>query len=110
MRGAIKLRHKLPDLYEFGGAIQGPLNWISHVGQGGHINAMLNIPIVEGAFGIRMVGSYRASYGFTDSVIIPLSITSPLSAWPLNTAQQTILTSLRLLTAALPASSIMCLP
>lgn len=74
--GAAKLFLNKPDLFELSGAGEGTFHAIAGGGQGGDVNGMINIPVYEGVFGVRVVGSRRERDGFIDSAIIPLDNTS----------------------------------
>lgn len=82
--GAIKLLLNKPDLYELEGAAEGSYSFLDGGGQGNDVSAMLNMPIFEGVFGIRIVGEHRERDGFINTFKVPLDnlsgqVPSPVS-------------------------------
>lgn len=82
--GAIKMYHRRADLHAFEAAAQATVNTVERGGFGGDVSGMVNLPILEGVLGARMVASYRSREGFIDSVRIPLSHPVPNTTYPFN--------------------------
>ncbi|MBX3693975.1 MAG: TonB-dependent receptor [Steroidobacteraceae bacterium] len=82
--GAIKMYHKRSNLHDFEAAVQGTVNTVERGGPGGDVSGMINVPILEGVLGARMVASYRTRDGFIDSVRIPLSNPVANTTYPFN--------------------------
>lgn len=76
MGGTAKVILNQADLYDFGGAVEGTLSALTGGGPGGSLSALVNIPVFEGIFGVRVVGSRSQRDGFIDTAIIPLANTS----------------------------------
>jgi outer membrane receptor protein involved in Fe transport len=76
MGGTTKIILNSPNLVELEGAVQAGVSGIKGGDPTGDVNALLNVPIFEGVFGIRMVGSYRERDGFINTAIVPLDNTS----------------------------------
>lgn len=84
MGGAVKLYHNRANLQESEAAVEATLSTVAEGGPGGDINGMLNIPIIDGVLGARIVASYLTREGFIDSVKIPLSHPIPNTTYPFN--------------------------
>jgi iron complex outermembrane recepter protein len=56
MSGTIKFVTKKPELDKFGGYASAEVSGTSHGGENRHFNGALNLPIVDGALGLRVVG------------------------------------------------------
>lgn len=85
--GAIKLYHRRTNLNEYEAAVEGTASTVAKGGLGMDVSGMLNIPILDGVLGARIVGSYRERDGFIDSVIIPLSNVEPNTTYPFTPNQ-----------------------
>jgi len=71
--GAVKLFLNKPKVDEFEAAAQGSYSFIDEGGNGSEFNGMVNIPVFEGVFAMRVVGEYRARDGFIDTIYVPLN-------------------------------------
>lgn len=70
--GAVKLILNKPNLYELEGAAEGSYSFIDGGGNGSDLSAMIDIPIFEGVFGVRVVGELRERDGFINTIKVPL--------------------------------------
>lgn len=70
--GAVKLILNKPNLNEIEGAAEGSYSFLDGGGNGSDVSGMLNLPIFEGVFGIRIVGEHRERDGFIDTFTVPL--------------------------------------
>lgn len=84
MGGAIKVYYNKPNLNEVEGQVEAEYMWMKTGGTGYMVSGVLNLPIVEGVFGLRFVGSTRNRDGFINTVITPLSVTKPNTTYPPN--------------------------
>jgi iron complex outermembrane receptor protein len=66
--GTIRYITNRPDLDNFEGSLEGSLNTIDDGGPGGHLKGMVNMPLVEGVLGARLVGYYTEYGGFIDAL------------------------------------------
>jgi outer membrane receptor protein involved in Fe transport len=82
MGGAVKLFNNRANVNEFDAVVEGTASGMASGGFAGDINGMVNIPILEGVLGARIVGSYRARDGFIDTVMIPLTNPVPNTTYP----------------------------
>lgn len=76
MGGAAKLFLNQPDLFDFEGSVEGSVQTIKRGEMGGGLNMMVNVPVFEGVFGVRVAATHRQRDGYIDSAIIPLENTS----------------------------------
>lgn len=68
MGGAIRLFTNDPDPDRFEGSYQASVGFIEHGGQAYQADAMLNIPLAQDVFALRVVGSYRSNDGWIDNI------------------------------------------
>tara|TARA_R110002096_G_scaffold101547_9_gene224590 strand:+ start:6596 stop:8950 length:2355 start_codon:yes stop_codon:yes gene_type:complete len=80
MGGAIKLYTNRADTSEFLGSVEGTAAVVTNGSADGGIRGMLNVPIIDGVLGLRVVGSYRSRSGYIDTNIPSLSNTVPNSS------------------------------
>ena len=83
MGGSVKLYHNRPNTSEFSGLVEGTAEVVNSGGEGGGLNAMINLPIVEGIVAARFVGTIRNVGGYIDQIIPPLTQTVPNALYPL---------------------------
>lgn len=69
--GIVRYLTNTPDLDRFEGAVAG--QGYSYTGGGDSyiLNGMVNLPVSEGKFALRLVGSYRDDGGYVDSLVGP---------------------------------------
>jgi outer membrane receptor protein involved in Fe transport len=84
MGGAIKVYYNKPNLNEIEGQVEAEYLWMKTGGTGYLVSGVVNLPIVEGVFGLRFVGSNRSRDGFINTVITPLDVTTPNTSYPPN--------------------------
>ncbi len=68
MGGTIRVISNRPDLSEFGGSFIGGYSGVEHGDEGGYGTAVLNLPVVEDVFGIRIAGEIREEPGYIDNI------------------------------------------
>jgi outer membrane receptor protein involved in Fe transport len=67
MGGTIRYITASPDLYEFSGAFEGETGSVTDGGWDYKANGMLNVPIVDGVVGARIVAGYERDAGWIDN-------------------------------------------
>ena len=67
--GTLRIITNKPDLTQFTGRVEGRLATGSESAESTDLNAVLNIPIVEDKFAIRLVGFTATDGGFVDNVL-----------------------------------------
>ena len=72
MGGTIRAIFAKPNLKYYSGAVDGQLTSSAHSGGelGGQANAMFNMPIIPGKFGVRAVGFYDRTSGYIDNSLL----------------------------------------
>ncbi len=70
--GAVRYILKKPQLTDFGGSAQVELNNVAHGGTGANALGMVNLPLVNGKLGLRVVGYYVLTPGYVDNVRLGL--------------------------------------
>jgi outer membrane receptor protein involved in Fe transport len=83
MGGTIKLVTNQPDLNSFSSSVQGLFSGTESGGLNGGGNGMVNVPILEGVFGIRLVGTDTWTSGWINRIVLndfPIP-TSPCPGW-----------------------------
>ena len=70
--GTVRLIFNKPDLFRSEGATTARLTSIEQGGLGNLEQAMLNLPIVEGLFGVRVVGFYSHNGGWLNNSLLGL--------------------------------------
>ncbi|MGQ0531892.1 MAG: TonB-dependent receptor [Caulobacteraceae bacterium] len=78
--GTIRYITNQPDLDTFAGTIEGSVNTIDDGGQGGHLKGMVNLPLLEGVLGLRVVGFHTEYGGFIDALREGGSITEDVNS------------------------------
>lgn len=79
MGGVVRYIPNYADTTKFSAKVGTGAGMINEGGQVGDAHAMINIPLVEGVLGARLVGTYARNGGFIDHYFPTLSDTSPLS-------------------------------
>jgi iron complex outermembrane recepter protein len=82
MGGAVKLYMNEPDSTGFSTSGEAKMETIKDGGIGHTLSAMVNLPIVDGILAARLVGQRREEDGYIDTVLVPLSNTTPNSGYP----------------------------
>jgi iron complex outermembrane receptor protein len=72
MGGTIRVIFAKPDSHKFEAAVSGNAETVQHGKQGGSIDAMINLPIVEDKIALRVVGSYQKFAGYVDNNFLNL--------------------------------------
>ncbi len=67
MSGAVKLVTRKPNLYRFGGSIEGDLSSVHSGGRGNDARAVLNVPLVEGTAAVRASVFHDRFGGYIDN-------------------------------------------
>ena len=75
MGGTMRIIFAKPKLDRYEGAVDGQLNTAADSGGaiGSQINAMVNVPVIDGLLGLRAVGSYDRTAGYLDNDMLGLS-------------------------------------
>jgi outer membrane receptor protein involved in Fe transport len=68
--GLVKYVTRAPDLYAFGGSAQVEGDTIDGGGTGGSVHGVLNVPLINGALGLRVSGHYQRIPGFVDNPLV----------------------------------------
>ncbi|MDB6084195.1 MAG: TonB-dependent receptor [Gammaproteobacteria bacterium] len=71
MGGTVKLVTNQPDLNVFSVSAKADGSRTTGGGDNGDINAMLNIPIIDGKLALRLVGTDERNSGWIDRVVVP---------------------------------------
>jgi iron complex outermembrane receptor protein len=66
--GTIRYITNQPDTREHEGMLEASVNSITDGGIGGHLKGMVNMPLVEGVLGLRLVGYHTEYGGFIDAL------------------------------------------
>ncbi len=70
MGGTIRVLTAKPNAQEMEGRVAGSYSSVSHGGSGYNMTGMINIPIVEDTFALRVVAYHEDSPGFIDNVFL----------------------------------------
>ncbi|MCP4414000.1 MAG: TonB-dependent receptor plug domain-containing protein, partial [Gammaproteobacteria bacterium] len=84
MGGAVKLYHNRPDSSGFEAVVQTTADVVKGGGEGGGLNAMVNLPMIDGVLATRFVATVRNSGGYLDTVLPSLNTTVPNSTYPIH--------------------------
>ncbi len=66
MSGTIRFIPKSPDLNTIGGYLSGEGSYTQHGSSNSNVNGALNLPIIDGVLGLRMVGWHVDDSGYID--------------------------------------------
>jgi iron complex outermembrane receptor protein len=72
MGGTIRYLTKSPDLTAFGGRIAGEVGAVDDGGTDWQVEGVVNLPIVEDKFGVRIAGAYQEFGGWIDNPTLGL--------------------------------------
>jgi len=70
MAGTIRFIAAKPKLDRYEGEVLARVSDINHGGMGYEVNAMANMPLVDGLLGLRVVGFYSDQDGYTDNDLL----------------------------------------
>ena len=82
MGGAVKLYMNEPNSTGFSSSAEAKLETFKDGETGDTLSGMVNLPIVDGVLAARLVGQRREEDGYIDTVLTPLSDTTPNSSYP----------------------------
>lgn len=66
--GTLRYITNQPDLEDYAATIEANVNTVTDGGEGGHLKGMVNLPLVDGALGLRLVGYHTEYAGFIDAI------------------------------------------
>jgi iron complex outermembrane recepter protein len=82
MGGAVKLYMNEPDSHAFSSSAEAKLETYKDGEIGDTLSGMVNLPIIDGVLAARLVGQRREEDGYIDTVLTPLSNTTPNTSYP----------------------------
>ena len=86
MSGTIRYIPKSPDLNSVSGYVNLQDSWTQHASNNYNVNGALNLPIVDGVLGVRLVGWKIYDSGYVDQLRVGVGVTGSATGQPVAAA------------------------